>query len=352
MVNAVAMDITGDVFVAGAFSGTADFGGGVTLQSAGQADAFCAKLDATGAATWARGFGVAGALQGATGVSVDAAGSAACTGTFQGTIDLGSGPIASQGGNDVFLVKLDGNGTFVWGQTFGDAQNQSAAAVFADASYNITITGTANGTVDFGGGPLPSAGLGDVFVAQFDTTGAHLWSHLYGDAQAQQGYAVGVTGAGTVLVAGGFDGVLALGGATYTTDGGQDAFLLALDAGGNYLWSRQGGGLNTQYATALALDAYDNVAFGGVLVGTADFGTGPLTSAGSADVFVAKYDPTGTPLWSTRFGDVSSQTLKGLTFDPQGNLWLTGILVGSADFGGGPVTSAGGEDMFVAELAP
>ncbi len=348
-VNAVSTNLEGDVFVAGSFSATLDFGSGVVLQSAGQVEAFFARIDADGSAVWAHGYGTAA---GATGVSVDDAGNLAGTGTFQGTIDLGGGPATSQGGTDIFLVKLDPNGNFVWSHTFGDAANQSAAAVFVDTSYDVTVTGTVSGTVDFGGGPLTSAGMGDVFVAQFDATGAHLFSALYGDAQDQEGYAVAVSYTGEIFVTGGFYGVLDLGGATYTSAGGEDAFLLALSPGGNYRWSRQAGGLNTQYATALAVDRFGNVAFGGVLVGSADFGLGVLTSAGGADVFAAKYDPMGTPLWAKDFGDASSQTLRGMAFDAGDDLWLTGILVGSADFGGGPVTSAGGEDAFLAELGP
>jgi hypothetical protein len=348
-VTGVATGVGDFVYVAGNFTATVDFGG-LTLQSAGQSDVFFAKLDPSGAPVWARRFGD-GAPQIAAGIAHDDSNNTAVVGTFQGTIDFGGGPFTSQGGNDIFVVKLDSNGTLIWAQTFGDGSNQSAAGVVVDTAYNLTLTGTVSGTVDFGGGVLQSAGLGDAFVAQLDTGGGHLWSRLYGDAKDQAGSAVRADRMGNVFVAGTFDGTLDLGGAVYTTAGGQDAWLVALDPGGNYRWSRQAGGPNTQSATALAVDPFGNVAFGGLLVGTADFGGGPLTSVGSADVFVAKFDRMNMPLWSYRFGDTASQTLKGLAFDPQGALWLTGILVGAADFGGGAVSSAGGEDIFLAKLS-
>jgi hypothetical protein len=179
-----------------------------------------------------------------------------------------------------------------------------------------------------------------------------VWSARWGDAKDQAGTAVAAFGGGNVYIGGSFDGTIDFGGASYTTAGGQDAFLLAVDPAGAYRWSRQIGGINTQAGAALAVDRFGNVGFGVTLFGTADFGGGPITSAGTSDAVAAKYDPAGAPLWSRRFGDAATQTPKGLAFTPSGALALTGIFVGATDFGGGPVSGGGGEDIGVALLAP
>ncbi|MFT3765813.1 MAG: nucleotide-binding protein [Minicystis sp.] len=349
-VTGVGTDIGGNIYLTGSFTGSLDLGGG-PLTSAGQSDVFFAKLDAAGALLWAKRFGD-GAPQTAMGLAVDPANNAIGVGYFQGAIDFGGGALTSAGGNDIYVVKLDTAGTFVWARSFGDGGNQVGNAVAVDEAYNAVITGSFSGTVDFGGGPLTSAGLGDAFVARFDSTGSHVWSARWGDAKDQAGYAVAAFGAGQVYVAGTFDGTIDLGGATYTTMGGQDGWLVALDPAGAYRWSRQIGGVNTQVGACLGVDRFGNVGLGVTLSGAADLGTGLLTSAGTSDVAVAKYDPSGLPLWSHRYGDAAAQIPKGIAFTPSGAMALTGIFVGTSDFGAGPVSGGGGEDLGVVVLSP
>ncbi|APR88018.1 Hypothetical protein A7982_13367 [Minicystis rosea] len=349
-VTGVGADLDGNVYLTGTFTGALDLGGG-PMQSAGQSDVFFAKLDSTGAFVWARRFGD-GAPQTATGLTVDPQSNPIGVGYFQGTLDFGGGAMTSAGGNDVYLVKLDTAGTLVWAKSFGDASNQVGNAVAVDEAYNPIITGSFSGTVDFGGGPLASAGLGDAFAARFDSTGNHVWSARWGDAKDQAGYAVAAYGSGDVYIAGSFDGTLDVGGATHVSAGGQDAWILALDPAGTYRWSRQIGGVNTQVGSCLAIDPFGNVGLAVTLSGTADLGSGPLTSAGTSDVAIAKYDPAGAPLWSRRFGDAAAQTPKGVAFTPSGAFAITGIFLGTTDFGAGPVTSGGGEDLGLALFGP
>jgi hypothetical protein len=155
----------------------------------------------------------------------------------------------------------------------------------------VVVGGYSQETVDFGGGPLVSAGSFDIYIAKLDAAGSHLWSYRYGDAAAQLGLGVAVDGSG-------------------------------------------------------------NAAITGRLKGTADFGLGPLTSAGGDDVFVAKLDPLGSALWSQRYGELLGQNGRDVAFDAAGYLLITGWMSGSADFGSGPLLSAGGTDVLLARLAP
>jgi len=58
-------------------------------------------------------------------------------------------------------------GKHLWSKGFGDENYQGAGAVAVDASGNAMVTGYFDGTVDFGGGALTSAGSFDIFVAKF-----------------------------------------------------------------------------------------------------------------------------------------------------------------------------------------
>jgi Beta-propeller repeat len=108
---------------------------------------------------------------------------------------------------------------------------------------------------------------------------------------------------------------------------------------------------------AIAVDGVGNLYVQGNFNGTIDAdpgpGTYPLTSAGSGDLFVAKYDPAGGLLWAARMGGPQLDTFYGggdLAVDGSGNVFVTGMLRGSADFGSFTLTSQGLSDVFVAKL--
>jgi hypothetical protein len=122
---------------------------------------------------------------------------------------------------------------------------------------------------------------------------------------------------------------------------------------GTHLWSRRFGGTSFDQGLGVAVDGSGNVLVTGVFEGTVDFGGGPLTSAGIIDIFVAKYSGTdGSHVWSRRFGSTIFDEGLGVAVDGSGNVLVTGVFEGTVDFGGGPLTSAGGNDIFLLRLRP
>jgi len=95
------------------------------------------------------------------------------------------------------------------------------------------------------------------------------------------------------------------------------------------------------------VDSSGNVTVTGEFQGTADFGKGPLTSAGDSDVFVASYDAAGNARWAERFGAGGTDRGYSVAVDSWGNLAVIGQFSYTVDFGTGPLTSAGNLDAFV-----
>jgi uncharacterized protein (AIM24 family) len=341
--QSVTFDASGNVVMTGDFQGTVDFGGG-PLTSAGLWDIFLAKFDASGTHLWSQGFGDASG-QGGVSVAYDPSGNLVMTGSFWGTVDFGGGPLTSAGQSDIFLAKFDSGGTHLWSQRFGDGSCQNGYSVALDSSGNVVMTGKFYGTVDFGGGPLTSAGDHNIFLAKFDASGTHLWSQGFGDASHQYGLSVAFDPSGNVVMTGYFSGTVDFGGGPLTSAGGDNIFLAKFDASGTHLWSQ---GFRNQWGYSVALDSSGNVVMTGFFVDTVDFGGGPLTSAGGQDIFLAKFDTNGTHLWSQGFGDGSDQIGQSVAFDPSGNVVMTGSFWGNVDFGGGPLTCAGWSDIFLA----
>jgi hypothetical protein len=147
------------------------------------------------------------------------------TGDFDVTVDFGGGPITSGGRSDIFLAKFDSNGTHLWSQGFGDTTWESGDCVSIDPSGIVVMTGDFEGTVDFGGGNITSAGGTDIFLAKFDTNGTHLWSQGFGDSLWQFGLHVDIEPSGNVAVTGLYSGTIDFGGGNLPIGGGEDIYL-------------------------------------------------------------------------------------------------------------------------------
>ena len=344
----VAADKQGATIVIGDFAGKLDFDGTV-LTSAGSTDVFVAKLDGGGGVVWARRFGN-NVAQNGKGIAVDDVGNVYVTGSFSGTIDFGGGALTSAGGTDVFVAKLDKDGNHVWSRQFGDASAQSGKAVAVDKGGNVVVAGEVAGSIDFGGGPLTSAGGNDLFVVSLDATGNMVWGKIFGNNAAQSAGGVAVDDIGNVYVAGPFAGKIDLGGGLLTSAGGNDIYVAKLTQGGLHLWSRGFGASGADVARDISVDRFGGVVIVGDFAGSVNFGGGALT-AGGTDAFALKLDPLGGHVWSRKFGDAAAQSAVSVSADESGVL-LAGTFAGAVDFGAGALTSAGGNDVFVAKLAP
>jgi len=286
------------------------------------------------------------------GGSSGASSAGGATGTGTGGTTSSSGGTEGGGGSGADCGS-GGPGSTVWSKVFGGQMSHAAgSSVATDATGNVVVTGGMSGTVDFGGGPLSSTGGGAVFVAKYNPNGEHLWSTSYGGQGNAAGHSITIDGTGDVLTTGTFMVAIDPGGGTFTSAGNGDVFIAKHDANGTHLWSKSFGGLMSDYGNEVTIDEAGNVLVSGSFKESVDLGAGPLTSAGGSDVFVVKYHPNGTHVWSKRFGGPGDDTSHAITTDSAGEVLLTGSFQNTIDLGGGPLDGVGVQDIFVAALGP
>jgi hypothetical protein len=349
--NAVAFDKDGNIYIAGSFQGAIDLGAG-SLTSAGSDDVFIAKLDPKGKLLWGKQFG-GPSSETALYIGVDDLGYVYAAGTFAGSVDFGSGLLTSAGGNDIFILGLDTDGSQLWSKRAGDVGSDSVGSMAVDLDGNVYLTGRFNATIDFGGGLLTGAGADDVFAVKLDSFGDPLWARSAGDALSQSGAAIAVDALGNAFLGGDFQGSLDLGSGSMTSAGASDIFVAMLDGAGGPVWTQRFGDVADQHLSALAVDASGSVIVTGQFQGGIDFGVGAHTSAGGNDIFIAKLDASGSPLWSKSFGDASfAQSGKSVASDVSGSIVVAGTFGGSVDFGGGALVCKGTSNTFLVKLEP
>jgi hypothetical protein len=351
-VQSVAITPTDEIVIAGYFQTSINFGG-ANLTTSGGSDMFVAKFDAAGTHLWSVRFGSGTDDQLALAVAVDAAGDVYFTGSFPGSIVMAGTTLASAGGADIIVAKLAGaTGVATWAKKFGDtAIDQAGRAITVDAQGNVLVTGSFNGTANFGGNVLTSAGATDVFVAKFDPLGNHLYSAAFGDAGVQEGLGIAADAMGNYAVVGTSNGTLDLGGGPLPKVGNFDMFVGQFDSTGTHLKSSSFGSLNNDFATSVVWTG-NEIAMTGYYDGKATFGNVTLQSAGGRDVFVAKLSAADLSVIGARsFGDSAFyQSGQSVKLDAMGNAIVGGYMQGTIDFGLGPLVSAGNGDAFLAKV--
>jgi hypothetical protein len=351
LVSGVAVDAAGSVWFSGTSSAEIDLGGGV-LSSASGAGIYVAKLDAFGNYVTARAFG-GSAVGTSTLVALDAAGDLVIAGTYQTAIDVGAGPLpAAVGTFDAFLAKLDPAGTLVFAERLGGTGVDAMQSLALDANGDIVLAGAFTGTADFGAGPLVSAGDLDMFVARYDAAGKARWTKRYGGVDADIARSVAVDGKGDVLFSGSFAGAVDLGGGKLTSAGSADAFIAKLSASGLYVWVKSFGGVGRDEAMSIATDSAHHVLVAGFFEDAMTIGTTPFQSTGDRDSFALKLGSGGDTLFAKHFGSKEDDEASAIASDGYGRVLVTGYFRSEIDFGDGSHTSAGEDDVFLATFEP
>ncbi|WP_437736665.1 hypothetical protein [Sorangium sp. So ce1335] len=118
------------------------------------------------------------------------------------------------------------------------------------------------------------------------------------------------------------------------------------------LWASRFGDVSNQTAPALAVDQDDNAIIAGYFQGTLAFDPERPISANGPDIYLSKFDPTGKPLWSKRFGDSGFPDVRGTGVDDSGRIILTGEFDSTIDFDGSVVTPGGYRSIFLTQFTP
>ena len=114
------------------------------------------------------------------------------------------------------------------------------------------------------------------------------------------------------------------------------------------------GGTSTDFPSNVVVDSLGNAYITGDFHNTVNFGSGNITSSGVKDIFIAKFDTTGSLEWVKTYGDSSFDRGLDIAIDSSDNIYVTGYFMDTVNFGGGNVTvtdpSSGGSDLFVLKL--
>ena len=302
----------------------------------------------------------------ASSIVVDATGNTYLTGSYTSSyINFGSFSLLNSfaGTSDIFLVKIDPSNTVVWAKTFGGVDGDQGNSLAIDASGNVLLTGWfASASITFSPTVLNNVGTAssDLFLVKYDPNGNLVWANSTGGSINDRGYGVSCDANSNVFVTGWYTSPtinFGTGNLSNVASSTQDGFIVKYNAGGTALWAKTIGGSNLEGGKSCVNDAIGNTyLLGNFNSSSINFGTGALNNAGSGtyDLFLAKYDPTGAVLWSTKVGGTYDEIGNGIAISGN-SIYLTGSYTSATlTFGSLPSitnASAGTSDIFLASYS-
>ena len=245
--DGIAFDNSGNIYASGYFNGTVDFdpGEGVSnITSNGLSDVFISKFGPSGNYLWAKTIGGT-SNDYSNPIGIDINGNIFMSGIFKTTVDFdpgaGTANLTSAGGYDIFILKLDSSGNYLWAKSLGGLSDDQTWSIASDRSGDIVTTGKFAGTADFdpGGGTanLTSAGSNDIFISKLDSSGNYLWAKQLGGTGDDGGQPIAFDSSGNIYASGYFSNSVdfdpGTGTSNFTSSGDYDMFTLKLDSSGN-----------------------------------------------------------------------------------------------------------------------
>lgn len=281
-------------------------------------------------------------------VGADAAGNVYISGKYELNASFGNTHVSCAGNHDIYLAKYGPDGSFKWVRTAGGPSGDYTHAIACDAAGNSYITGEIEQTVHFGSVTITGNGSNDVFVAKYNTNGDLVWVKKLGGSHASD-KGLGITlSAGNVYVTGFFQGTANFAGTTLSTAGGEDIFIAKYSLDGAFQWVKRAGGSGNDEGTGISGDSEGNIYVTGFFANTANFGGSSVTSGGGSDMFIARYNSSGTCIWVKRIGNKGMDYGYGVAADNSGRIFVTGGFRYTTLFGSTSLKASGGHaDMFV-----
>lgn len=360
----------GDVWVTGTFTDTMSISQ-CTISSGSMFEAvFWAKLDAATGACKAAGH-FAGQEKGSAkgkAIATDSEGNAVLVGTFREGFSTPGGVMTSlNAGDDIFVIKLDPGGAFLWARQFQGALDDSANAVAVHPSQgSIFVGGSFRTTIVIPPGTeVKAASQGaDVLLVKLTPEGDAAWGLGFGSPgdDAANGLSIANPG-GDIALTGTFSGAMNILEEGVMSSGETDVFAAVIGSGGkgcsfafapSATWSAVG------RSAAFADPGGSRLVIGGNFAGQATFGATQLMShLGDTDGFVALLDTSGSEHVATRIGPtdglppIQPDRVSGVAVDPtSGDLLIAGTFWHTVVVGTSEVTSADADDILIAKLSP
>lgn len=342
----IVADSMGNVYSAGRFSDSIRTENNtIWTHSEGNYDCYLSKQDPGGNFSWIAAFGSSG-FDAITKIACDRLQNTYVVGYFSDTMHLminGNSQtyVSQEQGNnaDIFAGKFDPSGNIVWFHVLGNTYSETIISLTLDADDNVYLGGGFRGTLDFDPSPavneLTSAS-GGIFISKMNSSGELIWVKKVdgnadmnvSDLQVDLNGDIILSGQASVTVD--FDP----GPDTfYLSPAGQNAYILKIDAEGNFIWADLVRSDGFVYVQNIKIDHSNNMLISGVVAGSSMmiYGADTLNFVSDEleDIFLLKLSDNGTFSWGKHLEGSGTELSSSIEVDSLNAIYHSGFIINS-----------------------
>ena len=269
---------------------------------------------------------------------------------YSSSINSGTKTSTNFGDNDFWLMKIDGNGNKLWEQTYGGSSKDYALQVMPLNDGNTLLAGYSSSSIS-GNKTNESVNYSyDYWVVKVNSSGTKLWDKVYGGDQSEALYdAVSTSDGGFVLS--GISYSSPSGNKTSPKFGGEDFWLVKIDANGNKLWDASYGGTADDRPEMVLQTPDSGYLIGGYSLSgiSGNKTTSSFGPSGTPDYWLVKVDANGNKLWDKTFGGSGNDLGQSLVATSDG-AYIFGGYSSSLQNGTKTATNYGNYDAWLIKM--
>lgn len=352
-IRSIGLGSSGEKFIVGTTSSTSVTLGSLRVTVPGGGDGWLARLDAQDKVSWARPVGGTGSDSLAE-LAVGADGNPVVCGNFSSSdLVLGLENLASEGDQDLLVIKFDAEGNPLWGRSLGGATRQTCSGLSVAPDGRILVVANFVESLTFGTETLTApAGVTNGALLSFKADGTPEWALPLGSTSYSIARKVAVDAEGYAVLTGYFFDAVTVAAETLVSRGDVDTFVARISPSGTVSWLRQLGESAREVSRTLAIGPEGQLAVGLSFSGVLSLDGLSEPFVGSYDGGIVVLDKAGKAQHIYVVGGDATQDLNALAFTPSGELLASGYHHGTLVTALGDITNAGGDDLYLARFSP
>lgn len=365
----IALNAKSEIYAIGNFTGELkmDSINFKSIFSSEGTDMFISKFDTQGNLIWINSVG-GDSIDNIKSIAVDKYDNSYTIGYFKGTVDFDPGAgisnITSYGKSDIFILKLDSNGSFKWVRQLGSSAEEQGYKIELDANMDIYVTGWFGDTINILNTTLRVSpqNHNEILMAKLDSLGRIIWAKSLGIPSGDDLHTFILDKTCNIYLTGMFKGKVDF-------NPGKERYYLKskyyyakyiskFDLNGNFKWARSVKVNTYNLAPVIAVDKEGSVYTSGHFEGTADFNSNDkhfkVKSSKNRNLFILKLDSLGHFIWVRIIEGNFYTNESSMVIDTFGYIYSTGCFLGKINYQVNnksiELNSFGNSDVFILKL--
>jgi hypothetical protein len=221
------------------------------------------------------------------------------------------------------------NVEWIWAQSAGDKGDDWNTGIALDALNCPIVVGTFIDSMNFSSSKLYSAGLSDIFIAKYDTSGILIWAMSIGGERNETNACIATDKVGNIYIAACYMSDSIIVGNSFVTNhdtSSLDVFLLKLSPSGSVSWITGIGGSLDEYPTSICLSGTKIYLTGSYTSTQFSVGSSILLNNNSlsSNIFISKFDSNGFVEWGRGTGGNGEDIGSSLATAPGNGIFFSG----------------------------